>query len=617
MCLRLLNWPVQRQQRQRLADDASRLAIHTVVDATASSRRRKTTEAEADLRFVRELFPSAKGGPAIVCASDDAWAAGVRPGMPLAEARSMVAESLPRPAGQPPKPTAARILRESAAGFRRSQGQTDARSASAAPVARAVPVTQTTFREWSPAEDRDELVCVAELTRRFAPVVGLEQTPVPDSLLLDITGCGPLFGGEACLAEQLIRRLTAERYRCRAAISDSVATAWAFAHAQGHFLQTGPRAVAGRRRGRSVSTGADAEWETPVVIIPPGQAESWLHPLPVAAARIPLRDTELLRQLGILTIQQLLGLPVPDLPSRLSDQAIERVRQLQGLLEESIVPIPEADPVSATWVSEFAATNRREVAQVLQHLVDEVAEQLQRRYLGAVQLSCQLKQEDNTTIPLTAETVKPVQAADALMEILKLRLEGLNLPKPIFSVTMTAAVAPLPVARQKDLFSTSEHVEPVEELTAVINRLSNRLGKNTVLTVHPEDNPVPEQSVTLRPLVDSQKDVSRMEDKLHDLVSAETATESPCGPANRPLRLLPVPRALATTGQQPLTNGFFWDGQAQNVQDCRGPERIQTRWWDDSAVHRDYYRVRTTTGAEFWIFQDLTTREWLLHGIFE
>ena len=67
-----------------------------------------------------------------------------------------------------------------------------ARAASARRKQNGLP--EVMFCEWQPLQDRVALTAVAELTRRFAPVVGLDQMPVPDCLMLDITGCGSLFG---------------------------------------------------------------------------------------------------------------------------------------------------------------------------------------------------------------------------------------------------------------------------------------------------------------------------------------------------------------------------------------------------------------------------------------
>lgn len=540
--------------------------MHTALPVDSGSRKSVRTD-DLDLKFVRQLFPAARNGPAIVCASDDAWSAGVRSGMPLAEARSMAAP------------------RKSSA--------------------------ETVFLNWDPVADRNDLKAIAELTRRFAPIIGLDETPVADSLLLDITGCGPLFGGEASLAEQLLKRLSQHALQCRVAISDSVATAWAFAHAGGHFLQAGAQG-ANRGKGRQPT----AEWDLPAVIIPPQQSEVWLYQLPVAAARIPLKDAELLAQLGILNLKQLLQLPQQDLPARISSEAIRRLQQIRGVEDELITAIPEANPVAATWVSEFPATSTNEVRQVLQHLVEDIAEQLQRRGVGATRLTCRLKSEDDSVVPLVAEVVKPVQSAQDLLDVLLLRWESIRV-QPTLSVTMRATVAPLPLARQKDLFSSSEHIEPTEELASVVNRISNRLGKQSLLMAEFTASPVPENSIRLRSIIDISSAGGNIDDRLSELVTPESSQVSMQSAFNVPLRLLPEPVLIGAQNTRPLTAGFQWNGSAWKVKTVVGPDRIQTDWWSGATVHRDYYRVFTHSGGMFWVYVDLSSGQWYLHGVFD
>ena len=474
------------------------------------------------------------------------------------------------------------------------------------------------FVEWRPDDDRRVLQEAAEYTRRFAPVVGLDGMPVPDCLHLDITGCGSLFGGESSLAEQVINCLAGRNYHCQAAISDSVATSWAFVHTEGHFLQHN----AGQHRGRGYRSRSRhtelPECDLPIVIIPPGQAESWLQALAIDVARIPLADIQILRQLGIVTIRQLLELPDEDLPSRLSSDAIRRLRQLSGMEDEIIVPIPESDPVQASWVSEFPVSDRRGICQVIEHLTEDIVGQLKRRHLGTVQLTCQLKQEDGNRMELAADVIKPLQSASELYAVLSLRLESLSFQQAVTAISMQSAVVPLPTAHQKDLFNANLHIDPVEELTAVVNRLSNRLGKETVLTVHPVDNPVPEHAVELRPLMTSQSASAICTDRqLTDLVTADEVHQPDIESAERPLRLLSAPERIGDADTNPLTDGFVLSGQPCRVVEFIGPERIETHWWHESAVHRDYYRVRTSTQAACWIYRDIVAGGWFLHGMFD
>jgi protein ImuB len=46
-----------------------------------------------------------------------------------------------------------------------------------------------------------------------------------------------------------------------------------------------------------------------------------------------------------------------------------------------------------------------------------------------------------------------------------------------------------------------------------------------------------------------------------------------------------------------------------------GPERVESGWWDGGDVARDYYLVRGSDGARQWVFQDLRSHQWFLHGL--
>ena len=85
----------------------------------------------------------------------------------------------------------------------------------------SLPVAEADFEA-----DRRLLEAIADWGDRYTPLVGLDP---PDGLMLDITGCAHLFGGEAALARDLVARLARQGFQARAAIADTVGGAWAVA----------------------------------------------------------------------------------------------------------------------------------------------------------------------------------------------------------------------------------------------------------------------------------------------------------------------------------------------------------------------------------------------------
>jgi hypothetical protein len=91
------------------------------------------------------------------------------------------------------------------------------------------PVTPSAF-PYDPLADRQALEALAEWSVRFSPIVGLEDSPAPESLLLDVTGLAHLFDGEASLAERIVHDFARRGLTARVAVADTIGAAWATAH---------------------------------------------------------------------------------------------------------------------------------------------------------------------------------------------------------------------------------------------------------------------------------------------------------------------------------------------------------------------------------------------------
>jgi protein ImuB len=78
--------------------------------------------------------------------------------------------------------------------------------------------------------------------------------------------------------------------------------------------------------------------------------------------------------------------------------------------------------------------------------------------------------------------------------------------------------------------------------------------------------------------------------------------------------------AIAPTGrptnQSATLPTFQFDNRTHQASFFWGPERIETGWWEGPTVRRDYYRAETDSGNLWWIYRDLRTGEWFLHGRF-
>ena len=83
---------------------------------------------------------------------------------------------------------------------------------------------------------------------------------------------------------------------------------------------------------------------------------------------------------------------------------------------------------------------------------------------------------------------------------------------------------------------------------------------------------------------------------------------------NMPGMAMPVmsgPLPLKLSGHRPQ-----YGGQALRL--MRGPERIESGWWDPALTVRDYFVAEDAAAARYWIYRerDAEHARWFLHGLY-
>src|SRR5262249_54733273 len=155
--------------------------------------------------------PASRGQMAVTACSISAAQQGIVPGMPLAEAKALVASQWSVVSGQ------------------WSADQNQAAATDHWPLTTDhSPAVH--FEPHDRRVDREALRKLAVWCQRFSPLVAVEEAEEPDSLLLDITGCAPFFRGEAPLAAKLKTAFHRGGYKIATAIAGTIGAAWALAH---------------------------------------------------------------------------------------------------------------------------------------------------------------------------------------------------------------------------------------------------------------------------------------------------------------------------------------------------------------------------------------------------
>jgi len=492
---------------------------------------------------------------------------GVRPGLPLAEAQLLAGDHSPSPLGgenfQSPSPPWGEGL-----GVR------------SGPSVCPQSTPPTHFEPHDPAADVAALRRLALESQQFAPLVGVEDADAPQCLLLDASGCTHLFGGEQSFVETVARHFRERGLSARVALAPTIGAAWGAAR-----WVARPRAP---------------------VVVPLEHLASLLSHLPAAALRLSEATVETLRELGLHSIGQVKQLPRSGLPSRLGHDVMRRLDQAFGDAPEVLTVERASPPIEATWAGEEPLADRAMLVAICRQLVSQIVGQLAARGEGVQRLVCRAAGAAGRRAEWVVNLVIPCEAAAHLVELLRLQLERAALPDDVSHVSLTAsATAPLGL-RQRDLFGDEVNPDRDRELGALLNRLSSRLGPRAVLRPRVVPDAQPEFAAAVEPWLES------------DAAARSTAADGFAG-GTRPLRLLTPPEAISVrvAGPEAVPVRFCWQRREHRVVRSWGPERIETGWWRDAHVRRDYFRVEVHSGHWFWLFHCLTEHDWFLHGAFD
>jgi len=438
------------------------------------------------------------------------------------------------------------------------------------------------FEQHDPRADLLALQKVAVWCQQFSPVVGIDDSESPDTLLLDMTGCAHLFENEHKLAEQVVREFHNQNLFVRVAIADTIGAAWAMAH-----------------------FGANAHVES-------------IAPLPIEALRLSNKTVQTLHELGIQRIEQLQSLPRAALPSRFGPNIVKRLDQAFGKIQELIIPQPHPDPSVAEQLFEYPIRDHKAIVIVLKQLIRELIEKLTPHQEGIMRLQIVFSINDVEQFSEARESefsvgvICPSLSADHLTELVMTRLESARLAGEVSKLRVRAKTTASLASRQEKLFE-SDVDKNSNALAQFIDRLSTRLGEEAVLRPRLQPDAQPEYACRFEPLIDSQpSNRSKTRPKLDGLEFHPTAVLS------RPIVLKPVTaniEVISVASEEP-PDRFRWNGCEYIVAHRWGPERIETGWWRGECVKRDYYQIETTSGQRFWLFQRRQHEDWLLHGVF-
>ncbi|PZF74067.1 Y-family DNA polymerase [Taibaiella soli] len=411
----------------------------------------------------------------------------------------------------------------------------------------------------------------AEWSLRYTPVAAIDLS---DGLILDISGCAHLWGGEENYLKDIIQKLNGYGYHVRAAIADTVGAAWAVA-----------------RYGRTYP------------IIPPGQQKEALLGLPPVALRLEETTIDRLKKLGLYTVQRFIDMPRSSLRRRFGVALLSRLDQALGLEKEIIQPIQPAQPYQERLPSFEPIRTAPGIEIALRRLLEALCTRLGCEEKGLRHAIFKGYRIDGALQQISIGTGKASRNVEHLFKLFELKIASIEPDLGIELFLLEAPVVEDLTSEQEALWAVSgSHDEVV--IAELLDKIAGKIGANAIHRFLPAEHYWPEWSFV-------------QSTSLQEKPQTEWRIDQP-----RPVHLLPVPEPINVTvpipDYPPML--FHYKGTLHKVKKADGPERIEREWWIDAGEHRDYYCVEDENGARYWLFRlghyASGEPKWFLHGFF-
>lgn len=421
---------------------------------------------------------------------------------------------------------------------------------------------------------------LAEICRRFAPQIGLDQTT--PGLFLDAAGCGHLFGGEEGLVDQLARKLAAVPVEAHLAMADTPGAAWAWS----------------------------AAGDPAAPVLAPGAHRAALGPLPPAALRLPPEEIVWLERLGIDTIDTLLALPRPALAVRFGVELPACLDRVTGAVFEPLELLPEPRPVRVSLEPAGPAASTEGIQACLEVLLAQLERRLRRDNTGARQLVLALDRLDGCRLHFEVGTAAPTRNGAHLAALFAPRLADMD-PGPGIERLQLEATATEPFRETgPDLgIANATPTSDRASLAGLLDRLCSRLGADRVFWPEPRNAHLPEEQFRNRRARDFPKGI-------------RPVSAGGDGPL-RPVRYFRRPVSdIRVSDHQGVPECLVQRGISRRIIRDGDVERLRYPWWrgrKDPGAVRECIRVSEESGRRLWLGREVRADRpgpWKVYGLF-
>lgn len=411
--------------------------------------------------------------------------------------------------------------------------------------------------------ERRALLSLAGWAEQFTSFVTVEA---PTILLLELAGSLRLFYGLQALRQKISAGLGEQGFSAALAIAPTpLAATWL--------------ARAGQR----------------VCIQDMLKLTSVLSVLPLTCLGWPTSVYESLYGMGISRIGDCLRLPRQGFAKRFGACRLLELDRAVGRLPDPRISYRTPERFSVDYELTEELSDSDLILNICQPLLQKLEHFLLFRQLAVQRVKFSFFHFRHATTCVSLGCVQPDRALKHWFDLLRIRFDRLLFPAPVIAIRLRAGqgqamsvdteVLPFNKKDRRNQNGPIEHL--VERLGA---RIGNALvhGVTTVAEHRPQYAGRPELLLDRRP---------------------QGSPTPACWPVSRPLWMLAQPEPLTLDADRPVYQGTLVFEE--------GPERLETGWWDEDGIARDYFVAVNPRGMRLWVYQNRNKENgWYLHGIF-
>ncbi|SMC87754.1 Y-family DNA polymerase [Pedobacter africanus] len=425
-----------------------------------------------------------------------------------------------------------------------------------------------------PGRPRNLLRGLGEWCVRYSPIVAIDEFGM-DGLLMDVSGCTHLWGGERGYLKEIVSRLKSKGYTVRVAIADTPGAAWAVSR----YGKVSPLIPMG------------------------GHPEALLSLVPGA---LRLEDTVLakLRKLGFYQIKSFVSMPRSVLRRRFGEGFLLRLAQALGTEDEVLVPLQVPVPFQERLACPEPIKTRTGIEIAITKMLESLCKRMQAEGKGLRTGVLTCHRMDGKIVQVSIGTSGATHSVSHLFKLFQLKIDKIRPGLGIEVFVLDAPKVDELAVPQEQMWAGKPGLDN-QSVLRLIDRVAGKVGAEVIHRYLPAARYWPERAVFSTSSVTEKR-------------ITEWRLDKP-----RPTELLKRPDPIEVMALIPdhPPKFFVYKGVRHQVIKADGPERIEREWWLDQGEHRDYYQVEDDQGGRYWLFRSghydgEQKYQWFIHGFF-